>query len=170
MNTPPLALNLPENDGAVPFTTAIMHECAQRLAREFGQQFRAILSRPTAEQTLAAIFDLCKRAYEFAPDPPEAELVRNHVAQVRQMLAGKTVRGDCDDLAVVIAAMLIALDFPYAFVTVSRDSGPYEHILTVAGTKERGWYPIDPQEAPAAGQWPASIFRAATWLPGGVQA
>lgn len=171
MTHPPLALNLPEEDAAVPYTTAAMHVAAQRLAAKIGPQLRAAVApkpldtRPVEHR----IFDLCKRAYTFAPDPPEAEYIRNHAAQVRAMLGGSTTAGDCDDLAVVIAAMLIAHGRPYAFVTLSRDQGPYAHVLCVAGSPSLGWFPIDPQETNAPGDWPETIVRAAIWGPEGTR-
>jgi transglutaminase-like putative cysteine protease len=165
---PPLVMNIPDGDGAVPFTTAAMHVAARRLARKYGGQMRIMVEDPIPRRTLQRIFDLLKRAYSFAPDPDDVEFIRDHDAQVRDILRGTKAAGDCDDLAVIVAAFLIACSVPYAFVTVSRDQGPFAHVLTVAGSPALGWFPIDPQEAKAAGEWPEAIVRLATWMPEGV--
>lgn len=157
-------LNLPAGDAAVPFTTAIMHDCAHALAERHGAALRRAVLDSAGASVPEKVFRFARERYSFAADPGEVEFIRNHDAQVRAMLSGGQAAGDCDDLAVIVAACLIACKTPYAFFAVSRDRGPFAHVLTAAGSPLAGWCPIDPQEAERAGQWPAAIVRQAVWM------
>ena len=158
-------MNLPDGDAAVPFTAALMHEAARRLAAQCPQQLHALVQsgKPATATISHRLYDALSRLYQYAPDPPMAEYIRNHARQVIAMATGERQGGDCDDLSVIGAAALIVAGVPYAFITVARSTGPYEHIFVASGSATTGYTPIDPQEASGPGQWPDDVRRAEVW-------
>jgi len=94
----------------------------------------------------------------YLRDPPHAELVADPSFTVA---AGG---GDCDDLAVAVAALLLALGLRAGYVPGVLLSSGTPHILTAVDLGGR-WYPCDLAGAYLApGQWPPT-FRADAVLP-----
>lgn len=78
----------------------------------------------------------------FTPDPDNVELVRTPVEQLRQIAYSGTMRGDCDDVATLGAALAKALGLRVRFVVLGFDGvgGAFQHVyaqLYDAGVK--GW-------------------------------
>ena len=70
---------------------------------------------------------------QFAPDPDEVELVRTPVEQLRRIAVNGIARGDCDDVAVVGAALAQAAGLSPRFVVLGFGPGPdvpYTHVYT----------------------------------------
>lgn len=57
--------------------------------------------------------------------------------------------GDCDDIATLIGALLLALGHRVAFVTVAFGSGEYSHVFAqFFDPKSGNWVVLDPVAAP----------------------
>lgn len=162
---PPLMLNVPEGDAAVPHTIAAMRVASDRLAKKWAFSLTELAHRH------GGIFNAMKTLYRFARDPASAELIRPHDEQINAMIDGKTAYGDCDDSAVIIGAFYTAHRNNNRFVAVARSkSSRYEHVLCARFVKPLGikklehLYPIDPQETDEHGKWVQPIGRA--WIEG----
>lgn len=80
-------------------------------------------------------------AFEF--DPPGVELVRTPAYLVEKIAAQGYAAGDCDDVAVLGAALGMALGLPARYVLVGlTPSEPFEHVYAELGTPS-GWVELD---------------------------
>lgn len=81
-----------------------------------------------------------------------------HVRHPDQLLAEISAHGrtaaDCDDVAVLGAALVRAIGLRPAFVLASRhERGRWEHVF-FAACRGKSVFPLDPQEATPPGRWP----------------
>lgn len=97
----------------------------------------------------------------FVPDPIGLELIRSPVLLIQTVDCQGYAIGDCDDVAVLGAALGLAVGIPARFVLLAfRDPGLYEHVYTELLTSE-GPVELDttrPAQMPAG----LRIARAAT--------
>lgn len=91
-----------------------------------------------------------RAAVQFLPDPlPAGDWVRTPAALLRELDAHGVARGDCDDAAVLAAALGMAVGLPARFRAVAlTPGGPFEHVWTELLTPE-GWVVLDPTRGPA---------------------
>lgn len=69
----------------------------------------------------------------FTADPDEVELVRTPVEQLARIAQSGVMRGDCDDVAVLGAALALAVGLAPRFVVLAFDplpAAPYQHVYT----------------------------------------
>ncbi len=104
-----------------------------------------------------------KRHYRFARDPWAVEWVTAPATQLAVMRAGGVFKGDCDDAAVLSAALARTLGFPAGLVLLSFDPRPnlWAHVYTrvlVPGTSGTGaqWVDLDITRPPTVRQPPAA--------------
>lgn len=107
------------------------------------------------------LFDWIKARVRFSPDPVGIELIRSPLkvlALDRQSPWWEQGYGDCDDVAVAVAAILLAMNrqdarYGARFVFVRR---PYEsepsHVYVEGRHPTSGWVPIDPLFASRPGE------------------
>ena len=78
-----------------------------------------------------------KQHFRFRRDPVGVELLRDPEYQLTQIKQTGTMTGDCDDAAVLSAALGKALGFPARFCVVALNgtADPYQHVYTVLTTK-----------------------------------
>ncbi len=71
------------------------------------------------------------RYTRFTPDPLGVELIRAPALMLRTIECEGVAVGDCDDVAVLGAALGLAADIPARFVLLAFDDfGLYEHVYT----------------------------------------
>lgn len=97
-----------------------------------------------------AIQVFVQNSIEYRRDPPDVELVQT--PQVTLQLKA----GDCDDQAVLIAALLQATGHPAQFIAVGLNGQPLSHVLTqtLIGTS---WVAVETIEKRGLGWMPAGI-------------
>jgi transglutaminase-like putative cysteine protease len=79
-----------------------------------------------------AIREWLTRNFKFVPDPVGGELLRDPEYQLREYLARGQITGDCDDAAVLGAALGKAVGIRAKFVAVGfRNPGPLAHVFAV---------------------------------------
>lgn len=93
---------------------------------------RIIQRAPTYTDRILALRGWLLRRVYFQPDPPE---VTERIKTVREMITeavtGRAVYGDCDDVAVLAAALGRVVGVPARFVVVRfRQAGPFLHVFT----------------------------------------
>jgi len=95
---------------------------------------------------------------QFLADPPNLELVRTPVEQLRRIARDGIMRGDCDDVATLAAALTLALGRPARFAVLGffqpGPATPYRHIFTEMQTAPDVWRDFDVTRRP--GSLPAS--------------
>lgn len=86
----------------------------------------------------AAIYYWMRQNIRYMRDPPGVEYVQTP----KRLL--KTRAGDCDDMAVLIAAMLLVCGNPCRFVLAGfAPGGPPSHVFVEVRTPH-GWHALDP--------------------------
>lgn len=109
------------------------------------------------------IFGFVKRKIEFRLDPHQVELIQHPLRTLERKA------GDCDDHAILLAALAGAIGIPYAFKTIKADTNrpnDFSHVYTVfafpgqdklvaadttVGRSTLGWEP--------PGNWPFQIWH-----------
>lgn len=72
------------------------------------------------------------RNFKFVPDPVGLELLRDPEYQLREWMTRGQIIGDCDDAAILGAALGKAVGINAKFVAVGfRDPGPLVHVYAV---------------------------------------
>lgn len=101
----------------------------------------------------------------FLPDPSGVEALHDPAWLVREALTRGVVQCDCDDVAMLAAAMGLSVGLRARFVVVGFHSpnSPYQHVWTeLAGPRPgASWWSIDPTR-PAQGLGALPISRALT--------
>lgn len=96
-----------------------------------------VTSGDYASEVLAVNYWVCQNI-RYIPDPTNVELVKD---PKRLMETGS---GDCDDIAVLCAALLLAIGKTPAFMLVAFNGSPMpSHVFALAKTPS-GWVPLDP--------------------------
>lgn len=103
--------------------------------------------RPASVPVLVALWQFLKSGQDHQDDPPGKELLRHPEQSAQAMRTGKFA-GDCDDVAMLAAAVLVRLGgYAVAFRVIAREGRDWEHVYTVAAPAGYPlWAAIDPQE------------------------
>lgn len=75
----------------------------------------------------------------FVRDPIDLERVVTPKVQLARIRATGTALGDCDDVAVLAAALGMAVGLRARFVVIGRAPHRFEHVFTVLGDGRRWW-------------------------------
>lgn len=117
--------------------------------------------RPHAGSILDGVYHYLRSNFKFRRDPAGVEELGLPDAMFEAIELGKQVlERDCDNVAVLGASLLAAMDFvPVFVVAATTDRGPWEHVFY-------GWWmggdqviPFDPQEGTPPGKWPEAVKR-----------
>lgn len=85
-----------------------------------------------------------RQSMQFLPDPVvNGDWIRTPEFILHEITRRGIARGDCDDAAVLVASLAMAVGLRARFNAVAFSPGGYEHVWTdvLVGDK---WYPIDP--------------------------
>lgn len=84
---------------------------------------------------------------DFLADPTPVETLHDPAWSIRQILTRGLVQVDCDDVAMIAAAMglSIGLRARYVVVGFSSPNAPFRHVWTdLSGPGPPRWVPVDP--------------------------
>lgn len=113
--------------GAVQ-TIASMRQLVMEATRDPAQQIRdtalQIIGTAGYVGQVRAIQSWVQQHIRYVRDPPSIELVQTPQKTLQW------AAGDCDDQAVLVAALLDSVGHPTQFYAVGFRGGPLEHILT----------------------------------------
>ncbi len=114
---------------------------------------------------IKALFRYIIRKMTYKSDPPDAELVMSP----KHTLLGTKNYGDCDDLSVALACLLLAAGYKCAYKTVAWKPGAgdnFSHVYVVV-EYENGLVPLDPtMKEIGFGNEVSKIRRAKIWKAG----
>lgn len=83
------------------------------------------------------------RHTEFVHDPVGVELIKTPRYMLQEIAHHGTARGDCDDVAVLGAALGKAVGLPARFVLLGfKEGAPFEHVYAELLT-DSGWLELD---------------------------
>lgn len=98
---------------------------------------KGVTSGDYASEVLAIHYWVCQHI-RYIPDPTNVELVKDPQRLI------ETGSGDCDDIATLCAALLMAIGKHAAFMLVAFKGAPLpSHVFAVVQTPN-GWVPVDP--------------------------
>jgi transglutaminase-like putative cysteine protease len=86
---------------------------------------------------VSAIFHWVQKNIRYTRDPNGVELFRTPRAAIADGI------GDCDDMAIMLASLLLAAGYRCRFRVIGLTEGSYEHVYVVVGIP-----PVDPKEEP----------------------
>lgn len=90
----------------------------------------------TKRETAHKLTEFIRARFPFELDPDEVELVRTPSYYARSYRKGKPASGDCDDFALLLAALLGAMGVEaLGFVVMARKPGarePFGHVFVAA--------------------------------------
>jgi len=116
------------------------------IVREFALkiiQAAGIPSHHYKEEALA-IGDFVKKRVRYVRDPRDSELLQDPVMLIEKLEKSGFAQGDCDDMALLIATLLLSTGHTpiYRAVRYKNTSGHFNHIYVI--TYERN-YPAKPE-------------------------
>lgn len=143
---------LPDGDAGTYVTLDVMRRIARRasslpIVRTLAAQ--AVRSYPgDGGNYHARLLNkwITERTY-FLPDPTYTEALHEPAYLLTQILTRGNVGVDCDDVAMLAAAMglSIGLRARYVIAGFSSPNAPFRHVWTeLAGARSSSWVPIDP--------------------------
>lgn len=98
---------------------------------------------PDPCSTAERVRDFLQENVLFRRDPLGTELLKTPRYMLREIAEHGEAIGDCDDVAVLGAALGRAAGLPARFVLLAfREGAPYEHVYTELATPE-GWLELD---------------------------
>jgi len=158
-------LPLPSGDAGIRATVSYMQSFARAASLDpvVRQTSVSIIEakNPEWSQARALSWWMAGRT-TFLPDPTYGEALHDPRWVLDKILTTGRASVDCDDVAMLAAAMGLSIGLRARFVVVAFNSpqSPYSHIWTELGDPRRGgWLPVDPTR-PAQGLASARISRA----------
>jgi transglutaminase-like putative cysteine protease len=146
-----LAMPLPAGDLGTWFTVQRMRALVNqdRMKPNVRLPAATLVSRVPLNDPLARadlIRDYLTHVFRFVPDPTGVEQLHPPSWQMGQVLTNGVVTGDCDDVAVLAAALGKAVGLVARFVLIGFGSptAPYRHIWTELAVNRAGpWVECD---------------------------
>jgi len=141
-----LRRTIPEGDAGTFATLEAMEEVVQgsvcvALTRHFAGHI--VNGARSTDARARALKNWLTPRYRFAPDPLELEVITAPDLQLCQYQTYGFLSGDCDDLAVTVAALGALAGLAPRFVVIALEpGGPFEHVWTELET-ESGWIEFD---------------------------
>lgn len=139
---------LPGGDAGILMTVAEM----RRLANRAAPSIRAIAQQAAGGATDATdqwhnLRDWLTIHTQFTPDPDDTELVRTPIEQLTRIAQSGVMRGDCDDVATLAAALTKALGRRARYVVLGfiepGPATPYRHVYAEMLTAPDVWRDFD---------------------------
>jgi len=101
------------------------------------------LEKGKGEDQIVDISNFLRNTFLYQPDPLDKELLISPNRMAEDFLTkGIAHRGDCDDLATLVAAVFGSLGYRTRILIVSYDS-EWSHAYSEIWTEELGWLPVD---------------------------
>jgi Transglutaminase-like superfamily len=104
-----------------------------------------------------ALYDWVRANIRFTKDPVDKETLYppTELLQIRS--------GDCDDISMLLGALLMAIGYPARLMTVAANGDEFSHVY-VEGQVNGQWIPMDPARSDSQfGVAPPSYTRARWW-------
>ncbi len=117
-----------------------------------------------------ALYNLVLSKCRYMRDPRTVELVRAPYLVAQEILQGVRPNLDCDDMAAMLGALVLAVGGSVRFVTVAFKNAFYQgqrqfsHVFAQAHEPRNGlWITLDPVAADKTGEMMGRITAAAVW-------
>ena len=92
----------------------------------------------------AAVFSFVRQKMDYVPDPVDVEAVGLASYHLQQIAETGMTYGDCDDAAVLVATLAMAVGIPARFAVASfRDDLELHHVWAEVRLQDTGWENLD---------------------------
>lgn len=108
---------------------------------------------------IACVYELLQRSQDNTGDPWGTEMPRHVDQLIHELDTTHRVACDCDDIAMLGAALLRAMGFETALAMVSKRADRVLQHVFYAAKVEGVWVPSDPQERTPPFMWPVTTRR-----------
>ena len=99
------------------------------------------------ELEMKAIVEYVRDHFRYTGDPTGIEYIKTPSEMVSELKLMGYVVGDCDDVSVLLASILVSVDIPVRIITITTADSPtfdYNHIYIQGFDKVKGiWYNLD---------------------------
>jgi len=123
-------VSLPYGEAGTWATVAAMRQVAREAARN---PFIVDTARAIHAGDPVQLRNWLQAHFRFQLDPQVYEAIWTPLAQLQQISRRGYALGDCDDAAVLGAALALASGLPVRFVLLAFDRGMYSHVYAEAG-------------------------------------
>lgn len=140
----------PDEDQQVAITIAAMIEAAVADSWDLDLRWVASVMRPSppagAREVARRYTRFVREMVSFRLDPADVEFFRTPAALARDLRRGRPVFGDCDDMAVLLASLLLTQGVEVAFVTIATSPHipAFRHVFVAAHVEPDLWASFDP--------------------------
>lgn len=110
------------------------------------------------EDQIAAIYDWIKDNVKYIPDPDQIELFISPVRMVNEYRKGMLLGGDCDDMAILAAALYRSIGIPANVILIDSTGGGLNHAFCQVRSNKLGWTNCDPS-APLPIGWEVQYYE-----------
>jgi len=97
------------------------------------------LKRPSDYKTIEATFNYVWKNYKYVPDPVDTE----HLTAPRHIIGRRTPHMDCDEMVILLNALLIANKIPSRIITIAWRKKDFSHVISSAKF-DNTWILLDP--------------------------
>lgn len=138
--------------------------------RQVAESVCASLDSKDYSSEYLALYNLVLQRCRYMRDPRTVELVKAPYLVAEEMLRGGRPSLDCDDMAALLAALVLAVGGSVRFVTVAfhnaffKGQRQYSHVFAQALEPRTGtWIVLDPVAADKTSEMMGRIKAAAVW-------
>jgi Transglutaminase-like superfamily len=132
-------------------STAVMKSFAGNVLKQAGFP-QGVFAR------VSALLDFVRARVGYAPDCPGTEQIQT--AAISLCVEGAPVCipiGDCDDLVVALATLILAMGIHVRIVRQYFGQGKQQHVLVEAMSEDGSWIPLDPSTKYPAGRKASAV-------------
>lgn len=143
---PSTILSIPEGPAGTLATLQIMGNLVLQFKKNpfIREQAASVIQTVPAKNwpaEMAALLNFVRNNIRYTLDINGVELVQTPIATLTLQ------RGDCDDMATLLAAMAESVGFPAKFVAIGFDPGMFDHVFVSMQNPDTGqWIDADPTE------------------------
>lgn len=136
-------------DSATYTTLGVMRQMLDAAAQTYTVRAKAeAITRDCASYDDACVvhrlYNFVHRRVRYRLDPQGIELVKTPEATLREIDSHGTTGGDCDDSAVLLAALLQSLGYAVRFVALAERTGALLHHVVLEVAVGGSWIKLDP--------------------------
>lgn len=93
---------------------------------------------------IASIYDWCRKNITYTPDPEGDESLTSPVKYARDYAAGTPLKGDCDDIALMVVALCRCAGIQSHVVIIDQKGQGYDHAIAECMSDKLGrWIFVD---------------------------
>ncbi len=94
-------------------------------------------------ERVRSIYNFIVNHCRYVQDPVGLELLKTPIVSLQLIEAGGSPAIDCDDAAILIGSLVMAIGIPYALRAVNFNHDDFSHVYGLVYIRDHGWVPVD---------------------------